>query len=200
MNETPSGSDRERLLQQSFDREAADLDLRLEPAGGAETRAVGAAICLNGFISYDLISGKRPPGPADDQQIKSLIRGLESLPWAELPRRWREFLHDPYILVTSKGVLKSDQEVVDHWLASRELQEFLQEYPPHAPRKVKITQIKIVYIGSDRASATFRVQERFTNDKTLAANMTMIFVHLEHEGWRILVMTKGGRQEVWGNL
>ncbi|HYO16925.1 MAG TPA: hypothetical protein VE685_27315 [Thermoanaerobaculia bacterium] len=193
-----SVQDREKSLQRAFDEAAGELGLHLEPAGGL-TRTVGvAAVCIP-IAEHDLVNDGLPTHPQDDQEIETLILGLESLPWDQMQQRWREFAADPHLSVTSEGLVMIDQAIVDKWMSSPQFQEILREFPPFSPRQVEVSQLQIVHVGGSRAGATYRVVEHFTNGKVLAGNMTVILGKLKQIGWRILVMTKGGRSEPRGN-
>ena len=189
-----SDQEREASLQQAFDEVAGGLDVRLEPAS-RRARTVGVAIAIAPMVEFDLEDAPPPAEHVDDQAIKSLIQERETLSPTDFQQQWRDQAHDPHIGVTLEGIAQVDQQAIDAWLASDKFAEFLALYPPYSPRRIKISQVRIVYIGRTRACATYRVREQYTNGKVLAGNVAVILAKIDNVGWRIVVSTKGGREE-----
>lgn len=186
--------DNENSLQQAFDGMAGDLGLRLEPADSGE-RTVGAAFVCIPLVDYDLVKVSKPTDSDDDTEIQSLIQGAESLPWPQFAQQWKNFYANPHMSLTNEGIVRTDQPVIDHWMAHGKFADYIQKYPPFSPRQVQVTQIQTVYVGGDRANATYRVTEQFTNGKQLAGNGAVMVVKIKKVGWRIAVTAKAARKE-----
>lgn len=184
----------ENSLQQAFDGMAGDLGLHLTPAGCGE-RTVGAAFVCIPLIGYDLVNVNQGTGQRDDQEIQDLIQGAESIPWDQFAQQWTNFYANPHMALTTEGLVRVDQPVIQHWMSSPEFADYLQKYPPASPRQVQVTQVQVVYVGGDRANATYRVTEQFTNGKQLAGNGAMMLAKVKHDGWRIVVAAKAARRE-----
>jgi hypothetical protein len=186
-------------LDQAFRQAAEGLDLKLEPAPAGDAYCIGIAFVCVPFVAYDVVDSPPPVGHDDDAKIGHLIRGVEALAPLELQHRWRHYFLDPHIASTLEGIVRVDQEAIDQWLASPRYQDYMAEYPPQNPRDVKVHNLQIAYIGRERASATYRVVEKHANGKVTGGNVTAILALLEHHGWRIVVVTKGGREELLEN-
>ena len=197
MPEEWKGSEGERAerLQKAFDEAAGELDLRLEPAG-VRAHCVGVAFLAAPRVAYELDDS--PPADSDDDQaIQALVQSLETLTVQQFHQgAWRRFLNDPHIAITTTGLAEVDQKTLDHWLASPQFQEHLQEYPPKTPRDVQVESLQIVFIGARQASATYRITERFANGKVTGGNATLSLARLKTLGWRGVVVNKGWREDV----
>lgn len=182
----------EASLQQVFDQMADNLGLRLKPADPGPMPPGFVCVCHVEYHVHDT-----PPGIErhDDRQIRSIIRTWESLSTAERLESWRQSAYDPYIGVDREGLVKIDQEILTKWLTGTEYTQYQQRYPPCSPRKVKVTRIRIVYIGREHACATYRITERFANDTVLASNVATMLAKLKDVGWRIVVTTNHGWEE-----
>ena len=190
-----SAQQRSDRLQRAFDEAAGGRALRLEPAAAAEPPSVGVAFISAPFVASHPLNSPPPTGHADDREIATRIHGFETLSNDQnAAGEWRQHLHDPYVAVTLNGLAQVDQAAVDEWLANPEFQEYQQEYPPQSPRRVKIKRPQIIYIGRQHATITYRVVETYANGKTAAGNGTAMLARLS-EGWRIVVITKAGREE-----
>ncbi len=184
-------------LQQAFDEAAAGLDLRLEPAGGGTPRCIGIAFMIYASIPYPIDTTPPPIDRHDDQEIKRLIRGHESLTEAQYrDGTWRNHLFDTHMVVARQGLIETNQAVIVHWLDSPQFVQFQQDYPWKDPRDVKVRNIRIAYLGTQLASATYRVVEKLANGKVIGGNAATLFARLDQVGWRGVVITKGERQEV----
>lgn len=195
--EEREGADREQRIQEAFDRAAEELDLTVVPAAAAAgARTVGVAFAmLSKAVDVKPESSPEPVGAADDAEIHKVVTGYESLDPKSFSRLWREYATDPHMGVATGWVGTVDQKAVEHWLESDELAQAEKDMPSHSPRHVKISDVRIVYLGSTRAVATYRVEEEHKNGKTSAGNGTAILMKLEGKGWKIVVVSKGGRAE-----
>jgi hypothetical protein len=194
------GQPGEDALQEAFDRLAGSLDLRLEPAAGCreETRSIGiAAAVIHQMVTAEPEENALSPGKRDDEQIEALLTGYEELTPAKFVESWRDYATDPHAGVGPSWVGRCDQEALDYWLGKKELAEALEYYPPYFPdRKIRILDLRIVYIGDTRAVATYHLEEDHPNGRITAGNVALILIKTRQAGWRIIVATKGGRTEL----
>ena len=69
-------------------------------------------------------------------------------------------------------------------------------YAGQSPRRVRLHDLHVTHIGHTRAAATYRVEEEYTNGQRSAGNGGAILMNVAGQGWRIVVVTKGGRGEI----
>lgn len=192
-----SESERAQRLQKAFDEAAGGLDLRLEPAGDGAPRCIGIAFMAVPHLPFDVDESPSPIDRKDDRQLGRLIHGHESLTVEQYQQGvWRDFLADPHMVVAKEGLIQTDQTVIDDFLASQRFADFQAQYPWKEPRDVKIKKVQITYLGTQLAAATYRVIETSANGKVIAGNVVTLCARLEEVGWRGVVITKGGREEV----
>jgi hypothetical protein len=195
MSEEPKEPGRAERLQQAFDAVAGGIDLRLEPAQ-SDPRCIGIAFMAFASIPYETDPASTPD-PDEDGEIERLIQGQESLTSQQYrDGSWQSYLFDPHIVVAKEGLIETDQEVIDEWLESQRFLDFRQEYPWREPREVQITGLAITHLGPQLAAATYRVTETLADGRMIAGNAATLFARLEKLGWRGVVITKGGREEV----
>jgi hypothetical protein len=156
-------------------------------------RCVGVAFACIPLVPYDTVA-EEPVDRGDDREIEKLIRELEALSYDEFKVRWRDYLHDPHIAVTSEGLVVVDQAVIDKWFDSEKLRRFVAEFEPLSPRGAQVHNVHITYHGPLQATATYRVEESHRHGKHTAGNQSAILAKLETLGWRAVVVTKGGRE------
>jgi len=193
-------ADRERAerLQQAFDERAGELDLRLEAAATVDPRCIGVAFMATPMVPYDIDAA---PGvldaQPDDERIRELLLAHESLtPEHYRQGKWRDHLHEPHITAAREGLIHVDQGVIDEWLASPRFTDFQAKYPWKEVRDVELENVQITYLGPHMASASYRVVERLANGAMIGGNATTILSRLAGCGWRGVVITKGGREEL----
>jgi hypothetical protein len=185
-------------LQAAFDERAHELDLRLEPAAAADPRSIGVAFVFTPMVAYDI-----DPAPnahdagSDDQKIREILLAHESLtPEQYRQGGWREHLHEPHNTAAREGLIKVDQGVIDEWLASSRFTDFQAQYPWKKVRDVELQNVQITYLGPHMASASYRVVEKLANGGMIGGNATTVLSRLAGCGWRGVVITKGGREEL----
>lgn len=182
-------SDRSTEIQQSFDRAAGGLGLRLEPApGSGEVRHIGKAYGFRVVTDVDTVDSPPPIGEADDAAITAVITGAASLTPDQVLSRWRDYYNDPAEVVGRNFLAQMNEREIRKWEKSAKLAQMLQEYPPFSPRQVRITDLRIVYVDDVRAAVTYHVEEQFQNGKAGAGNASALLARLD-AGWRILVFT-----------
>jgi hypothetical protein len=189
---------RAERLQAAFDERAGGLDLRLEPAAAADPRCIGVAFVFAPMVAYEI-----DPSPSaldagsDDERIRKLLLAHESLtPEQYRQGGWRDHLHEPHITAAREGLINVDQAVIDEWLASSRFTDFQAKYPWKEVRDVELHNVQITYLGPHMASASYRVVEKLANGGMIGGNATTILSRLAGCGWRGVVITKGGREEL----
>lgn len=195
-------------LQAAFDAQASSLNLPSEPAPcDAEARTIGVAFAVfKKTVDLQAAPAASPGAPGtlsvsaadgtDDASIAQTLRGYESLSPEDFAKGWRNHASDPHMGVGTSWVGIVDQEAVDHWLSSDALAKARAAYPPFSPRRVHLHDLHVTYIGQSRAAATYRVEEEHTNGQKSAGNAAAILMNVAGQGWRIVVVTKGGRGEI----
>jgi hypothetical protein len=185
----------EENLRKAFEEAAPDLGLRLErPGCGDDTRVVGVAFAIfQSLLEVDLDKAPRAMAGEDDEAIAAALSGYEQADPPTFAKTWRQYAADPHIGMGAHWVGLVDEAAVDHWLGSDELARASRSYPSCTPRRIKISDLRIVYIGGTRASATYHVEEEFENGRRSAGNVSALLFNVKGDGWRIAVITRGGR-------
>ena len=182
-------------LQQSFEAQRPALDLPTEPvACDAEPRTIGVAFAA--FNKTVDLQVETAPTTGEDALVAQVLTSYESLSPEDFAQSWRDYASDPHMGVGTSWVGVVDQEAVDHWLASDALATALAAYPPYSPRRVRLHDLHVTHIGHTRAAATYRVEEEHTNGQRSAGNGAAVLMNVAGQGWRIVVVTKGGRGEI----
>ena len=197
-------AERERAgaLQAAFDAQAGELGLELDAAAAVDPRSIGVAFMFTPMVAYET-----DPSPAvldagsDDERIRKILLGHDSLtPGQYRQGDWREHLHDPHITAAREGLIQVDQGVIDEWLESPRFTDFQAQYPWKEVRDVELHDVVITYLGPHMASASYRVVERLANGAMIGGNATTILSRLAGCGWRGVVITKGGREELQAGI
>ena len=191
-------------LQQAFAAQSAELGLPAESVCDPDTRTIGVAFAaFKKTVSVQMAApapGGLTASPGDDSAsdaaITAVLQGYESLSPETFGAQWRNYATDPHMGVGTSWVGTVDDDAVAHWLKSDALAKAIAAVPPHSPRRVTLQNVQIVYIGSGRAAATYRVEEQHANGQTSAGNAAAVLMNVAGAGWRIAVVTKGGRGEV----
>ena len=188
-------------LQQAFNQQAGDLDLRLEPvvSGPDETVTMGIAVAVfSRTVDVNVPAAPPPVDATDDEAIRDLIQGYESLDPSIFPAQWRNYATDPHMGVGLSWVGLVHEHAVQRWLETKALADALAAYPPFSPRHQQLHEFRIMYIGDTRAVVTYQVEEEYQNGKTTVGNHSCILFKVHEVGWRIAVATKGGVAEAFG--
>ncbi len=192
----------EASMQAAFAAQVSTLNLPADSTCENDSRTIGVAFAVF-KKTVDLKTapaaaqppGAVPSGSASDAAIGQVLRGYESLAPDQFAQHWRDFASDPHMGVGMSWVGVVDGQAVDHWLKSDSLAKAVAAFPPQSPRKVKLHDLHVTYIGDSRAAATYRVEEEHANGKKSAGNAAAILMHVDGKGWRVVVVTKGGRGE-----
>ncbi|HZF08323.1 MAG TPA: hypothetical protein VFE33_05990 [Thermoanaerobaculia bacterium] len=168
----------------------AGFDLE-EKTPTAPSRSIGF-LAIQGAPSPIVETDLKPfDPPASDSTLRELVTGWESLTPTEFAQRHAEFALEPYIAV-GEWVVPIDRNRINAWVDGEYLARALAERPRLETRRIKVQQLRIVYIGNDKAVATYHVVERYEGSpQTYSGNAAVILVHLA-KGWRIAAYTKTG--------
>lgn len=133
---------------------------------------------------------KLPGGESSqDAAIADLVTRWENLKPQEMLERFREFALDPYIAV-GEWMVKINEETIQSWLKGDRLTAALRKRPHLDSRRLEVQQLRIVYIGRNKACATYHLVETYTdNPMTFSGNGAVFLVHMA-EGWKIAAYTK----------
>jgi len=196
---------RSSSLQQAFSAQSQALGLPAEQVCDPDTRAIGIAFAMfKKSVEVDVAAptaataggGYAGQDSSSDAAITSVLQGYESLSPETFGSQWRNYATDPHMGVGTSWVGTVDDEAVVHWLESDALAKAIAAFPPYSPRRVTLQNVQIVYIGFGRAAATYRVEEQHANGQASAGNAAAVLINVAGAGWRIAVVTKGGRGEV----
>lgn len=149
-------------------------ELELKDVGASRKKTAAAAV-----------SGESK----QDKVIATLITRWENLKPQEMLEQYRDFALDPYIAL-GEWMVKINERTIRSWLKGRRLGILLKKRPHIDSRRVEVQQLNIVYIGRNKACATYHLVESYTdNPMTFSGNGAVFLVHLA-EGWRIAAYTK----------
>jgi hypothetical protein len=188
-------------LQQAFNQQAGDLDLRLEPLVSSpdETVTIGMAVAFfSRAVDVKVPAAPPPVDATDDEAIRNLVQSYESLDPSIYPDNWRKYATDPHMGVGLSWVGLVNEHAVRRWLETQALADALAAFPPFSPRRLRLNNFCIMYIGDTRAVVTYQVEEEYQNGKTTVGNHSCILFKVHEVGWRIGVATKGGVMEAFG--
>jgi len=168
----------------------AGFDLE-EKTPTAPSRSIGF-LAIQGAPSPIVETDLQPfDPPASDAAIRQLVTGWESLTPTEFAQRHAEFALEPYVAV-GEWVVPIDHNRINAWVGGEYLARALAERPRLETRRIEVQQLQIVYVGNDKAVATYHVVERYEgSERMYSGNAAVILVHLA-EGWRIAAYTKTG--------
>lgn len=179
-----------RELQNAFDEQADSLGLdpRAEPVS-APGRLLGIAPAgVHSILEFEDDTHPEGKYKDDEKQIEHVIRELEALHPDDFLAHWNEFATNPYVAVADDMVGTVEQDGIEEVLNGEEMQATLEAFPPHKPRKLEVSKIKITFIETRRAAATYRVEETFQNGKHEVHNCAAILIVTEGS-WKITVVT-----------
>jgi hypothetical protein len=188
-------------LQKSFDQAAGDLGLGLAPGvdDSGDTMAFGIVVAaFSRSVDLDVPTPTPPVESKDDETIRSVVLGYESLDPTIFAAQWRNYATDPHMGVGLSWVGTVDEQAVQRWLKNGCLADFLVAHPPFSPRRLLLNDFRVMYIGDSRAVATYQAEEELRNGKTEVGNRSCILFRVDQVGWRIAVVTQGGVQKSSG--
>lgn len=192
-------SQREKELMRGLTEQLESLDVHTETAAGPELtpRCVGVAFAFfKPQVQVETETGDvSDQSPSElEQEIRSHLEAWDSMAPEQFAREWKRYATDPYVGVGPHWVGLVDDDTVKQWMASDDLNEALRTHPPHAPRKVRLSNLQITHLSPARVLATYRVEEEYTNGNMTAGN-TFAVLFRTTDGWKIGVASKGTRHE-----
>lgn len=126
---------------------------------------------------------------SQDGVIADLITRWENLKPQEMLAHYREFALDPYVAV-GEWMVMINEETIESWAKGERLSALLRKRPHLDSRRLEVQQLRIVYIGRNKACATYHLVETYTDSPmTFSGNGAVFLVHLA-EGWKIAAYTK----------
>ncbi len=190
--EKPDGPSNANRLQRAFEEQAGDLDLIAPvraPRAHVTSRMVGiAAAGTHSLVDLEGKTSTAEVGEADRKAIAEVIGKFEGLHPEEFLREWKNFATNPYVAVGESLVGTVQEDGLEDFFNRQSFKDTLEAFPPFRPRKLAISNMQIVFIGQVRASATYRVDEDFQNQKHKVDNCAAILVKLQ-DGWRVTAVT-----------
>jgi hypothetical protein len=129
----------------------------------------------------------------DDEAIEDLITRFESMDPETFIREWKHYAAEPYVGVGNHWVGVIDEANVKHWFESENLARARESFPPFSPRRISVSNVRVVYLEPTRAVVTYHVEEEYRNGRVTAGNTCSIVMKTAHAGWKIVVNTKESR-------
>lgn len=189
-------SRREKELKERLAEQVDSLGLAAA-AEGSEPRCIGVAFAaFSPEVEVDTAAGDLVAADqtALEEEIRSHLEGWESLAPEQFSERWTDYATDPYVGVGPRWVGLVDDDTVEAWMESEELEEALRTHPPFSPRRVTLTGLQVTHLAPSRVLVAYRVKETYRNEKTAAGN-TFAVLYQTSDGWKIGVASKGTRHE-----
>ncbi len=187
MDSTRQTTPPKRSIEDRFAEIAEELDLELD-APGSESRMVGIAIAP---VAHDAkgTGGGKPGrvGAKDNQAIKKLLTNWHKLAPSQLPKKWKSFATDPYIVVLPRGLKRMNQAATAAWLKSKQFKDAIEQFGPYNPRRASISSLKIVYVGNAVAAATYTTKE--TGRNGVASGNACAILRKVSADWRIAALS-----------
>lgn len=124
-------------------------------------------------------------GTLDDSDITKIITEWESLHPDDVLRRINVLATQPYSAIGTDFAILVTDETIRQWFESKDFLDGMLDFPISNPRKVKVSNLQITYLGRSRACATYRVEEEHTNGRVSAGN-SAAFLAKTDGGWKIV--------------
>jgi hypothetical protein len=177
-------------LQARFDAQADDLDLQpeAEKGGWGEERTVGLAFGMHTVVDATPDKSKTELGDDDREAIAGIVRTYIQAHPHEFFEQWRSLATDPFIVFGFGYVVEANEETVQDW-KNNDVKHALSDCF-HDPRRVEISDLRILDLGAARAGATYHISEEFTDGSTESGHQMAILMCVENVGWRIVGVTK----------
>lgn len=183
-------STRDEELQRRFDEQADELALEPEPVAGGwgEERSVGKAFGMHSVLKAEPESGAKALGDDDRREIEALLRRYAACHPVQFLESWREMATDPFVVFGFGYVSEANEEGIRFWTEKH--MESAAGSHLHDPRKVEVTDLRILDLGVARAGATYHLEEEFTDGSKESGHQMAILMRIAGDGWRITGVTK----------
>ncbi len=193
--DSPSNPNR---LQEAFEEQAGDLGLisRADlPRAHVTSQMVGiAAAGTHSLVEVERKTPLTPVGEADRKAITEVIEKFEGLHPQDFLRDWKNYATNPYVAVGESLVGTVEEDGLEDFFNRKSFKDTLEAFPPFKPRKLEVSEMRIVFIGQMRAAATYRVEEQFRNEKNKVDNCAAILVKFD-DGWKVAAVTTKDKGE-----
>lgn len=176
-------------VRSRFRRVAERLSLRVEDQP-AMPRLIGIAFVMAAHAVVDTHESRMPKA-RDDGAIRRVLTAWSSMHPDDVARHWKALALHPYVILGDRGLQEVDQRAVNKFLKGRELRMFHRAFELYKPRKVRLSNFRIVYIGRAVACATFHERETSRNKRTYLGNAGALLLKKAGK-WRIAVLSKQG--------
>jgi hypothetical protein len=176
-------------LHDAFNAQAADLRLELEPPN-AYGRDIGAFVrFLRAVVEPGVPGNPLLPGHEDDEFLQNMVRAWEELDPDATADRWKNYATDPFVAVGRGAVGIMNDQSYRLWRDSDELKDDMREFPPYSPRHVKLSQLRVGYVGRTTAVVTYSVEESYQNGKVRVTNAGLMALKITDTTWKIAAET-----------
>jgi hypothetical protein len=176
-------------LQEAFDAQAAGVRLELEPPN-AYGRDIGAFVrFVRAVVEPGLPGDTVAPGRYDDELLENVVRGWEELHPDEAGHLWKNYATDPFVAVGRGAVGILDDQAYRKWRDSDELKDDMEEFPPYSPRRIRISQLRVTYVGRTTAVVTYSAEEDYQNGKIRVTNAGVMALKIDDSTWKIAAET-----------
>lgn len=193
----PRNDHDEADVQAAFDRVASDLEFDMDEVRASLNRSVGALVVevkpppLSSQI--ELAVDALAPSDEDEEAIRRVLETWESASPNDLIETWKANGVWPVVAVGANWIGPIDDEALEEGLKSKHFQESLERYPLYDPRRVTLSELRVVFLGGAKAIATYRSEERYTNGKAYAGNAAAVLMKNKDGAWKVALFTKRTR-------
>jgi len=180
-------SRKEELYEEAFAEAGFELERKPEPG---PSRSIGF-LAFHGAPSPLVATDLEDYDKANaDAAIGDLITGWENLTPAKLLKEHGKYALDPYVAV-GEWMVPIDHNRIKAWVSGEYLQRAIATRPNLERRRIEIKKVRIVYVGSSKAVATYNLVERYEgSSEVFSGNAAVFLVNLKKKGWRIAAYTK----------
>jgi hypothetical protein len=177
------------LFQTAFEQLAPDFPFNLAP-GATDRRMVGAVLVPAAHSSQDVTAAALPTSidESDEEQIRALVGEWETLHPDEIKDKWKEVLTDPFVAIGPGWIKSVNDQYISDWQASQQYADIRQRYLPFFPRKTKVSEIHVTFIGSSLASVNYRADEETQNNRGVGNGAALVMK--TSAGWRIAAVAR----------
>ena len=191
MKKSPDG--REERNQQAFDEMADEMGFELERSSFSEGEhyGVGFIPMLGRRLAVTVPRVEKPPeiDTADEDHVVALVAAWESIQPDDLPKVYSDYVTDPVLLVDPSGVVVIDARDMELTAKDKLVDQTMEKYPICNPRKVKLSDVNVVFVGLTRAGLTATLEEELQNGDVQRTKINHILIKTL-AGWRITILTK----------
>jgi hypothetical protein len=65
----------------------------------------------------------------------------------------------------------------------------MEEFPPYSPRRIRISQLRVTYVGRTTAVVTYSAEEDYQNGKIRVTNAGVMALKIDDSTWKIAAET-----------